>query len=105
MGNETNIELNHAPDSALPRRAEIDADRPFATTDRHIAVAARDAVRRDIWVPKVVAVTVDQGRITLEGKVEWDFQRESAERAVKDLAGVVSVNNAISVVTGAFPTR
>jgi osmotically-inducible protein OsmY len=41
--------------------------------------------------------TVQEGRISLEGTVEWHYQRERAERALLSLHGVVSVRNSIRV--------
>jgi osmotically-inducible protein OsmY len=35
--------------------------------------------------------------VTLEGQVSWRFQRNAAERAVRNLAGVVGVTNDITV--------
>ena len=42
-------------------------------------------------------VTVDKGWITLRGEVEWDYQRRSAEKAVRNLMGVVGVSNQITI--------
>jgi osmotically-inducible protein OsmY len=41
--------------------------------------------------------TVQNHRISLEGTVEWYYQRERAERAMHDLRGVVSVRNSIRI--------
>jgi osmotically-inducible protein OsmY len=40
---------------------------------------------------------VENGFVTLEGEVEWEFQRESAKNAVISLAGVRSVINSIKL--------
>ena len=42
-------------------------------------------------------------RVTLTGEVEWDYQRRAAEEAVRRLAGVVSLNNQITLRPGARP--
>jgi osmotically-inducible protein OsmY len=44
-----------------------------------------------------IVPTVTQGRIALDGSVEWQFQREAAEIAVRHLHGVVSVQNSIRI--------
>jgi osmotically-inducible protein OsmY len=44
-----------------------------------------------------IRVLVHQGRLTLEGDLEWYFQRDTAESAVRPLKGVVSVSNLISI--------
>jgi osmotically-inducible protein OsmY len=40
---------------------------------------------------------VRQGWITLEGEVDWDFQRRSAEAAVRNVKGVKGVINLINI--------
>jgi osmotically-inducible protein OsmY len=42
-------------------------------------------------------VTVREGWITLEGQVEWQYQKEAAESAVRYLTGVKGVINTITV--------
>lgn len=41
--------------------------------------------------------TVQQGRVTLEGEVATWTQKQDAERAVRNLGGIVSVANLIWV--------
>ena len=50
-------------------------------------------------VPYLSGVTpiVHDGEVTLEGEVEWRFQREQAEEVVRRLRGVKLVNNLITV--------
>jgi osmotically-inducible protein OsmY len=67
-------------------------------SDTDIATAALDGLHRSVSVPKSgVDIGVSGGIITLRGSVEWRYQRDAAERAVRDLAGVVDVVNLISV--------
>jgi osmotically-inducible protein OsmY len=51
-----------------------------------------------------IRVVVSGGLVALEGEVEWQFQREAAERAVRDLAGVVNVVNRITLSVRPTPT-
>ncbi len=44
-----------------------------------------------------VHVTVDEGWITLSGKVDWAYEKHSAEQAVRRLGGVTGVSNTIEV--------
>ncbi len=44
-----------------------------------------------------VTVRVQNGWVTLEGKVEWQYQRNAAASAIRDLAGVVGISNLIAV--------
>ncbi len=67
-------------------------------TDGDIAGAAGNQIS---WSPTIpsgsVQVTVSDGRITLEGEVEWGFQKEDAENVVHHLTGVKGVTNLISI--------
>ena len=66
--------------------------------DPEIARDAIEAIKRDLpssW-EKIRAV-VDDGWITLEGEVEWQYQRERAEEAVWGVRGVKGVVNRIEV--------
>jgi osmotically-inducible protein OsmY len=67
-------------------------------TDADIAAAAVNALRWSAMVPKdKVNVTVSNGLVTLKGEVEWNFQRDSAVRAVRDLLGVIGVSNLVTL--------
>jgi osmotically-inducible protein OsmY len=65
-----------------------------AGDDREIARAASSAL---LWDPNVphegIHVTVSRGVVTLEGDVDWPFQRDNAVRAVANLTGVERVDN------------
>jgi osmotically-inducible protein OsmY len=47
--------------------------------------------------PDRIDVTVSQGWVTLNGEVEWGFQRADAERVVRRITGVRGVSNLIAV--------
>jgi osmotically-inducible protein OsmY len=67
-------------------------------TDPDIAAAAVHALQWDAAVPAdKIQVTVSKGWITLRGQVEWQYQREDAERVVRRLSGVKGVTNLITV--------
>jgi osmotically-inducible protein OsmY len=40
---------------------------------------------------------VSNGWVTLKGNVDWQYQKDAAARAVRDLTGVRGVNNNITV--------
>lgn len=62
---------------------------------------ARDAVQALQYVLPDVAprikVIVKDGHVTLEGDVEWHYQRDRAEKAVRRVRGVTGVINAIKI--------
>ncbi len=67
-------------------------------TDEDIARAAVHAIAWNTLVPQhKVKVWVENGRVTLEGVVDWQFQRNSVDHCVRYLAGVKDVNNHIVV--------
>ena len=58
-------------------------------TDTDIARAVRQALEWDVFVPEArIRSTVSDGWVTLEGDVDYWSQREDAERAIRNLAGV-----------------
>ena len=66
-------------------------------SDSDIAGAVQSALKWDVLVPKAVTAVVRDGFVTLAGQVDWNFEREAAERAVRYLTGVVSVSNSITL--------
>lgn len=66
--------------------------------DTELAGAVEHALEWHAAVPhERLAVTVDNGWVTLGGEVEWDYQRRSAETAVRALVGVRGVSNEITL--------
>lgn len=66
--------------------------------DPDIARAALDALKWNVSVPQdKVKVKVEKGWVTLEGDVDFYYQREAAERSVRSLKGVKGVTNLIMV--------
>jgi osmotically-inducible protein OsmY len=66
-------------------------------TDADIAQDTVRAMEVRGTIPESVQAAVHHGHITLTGKVDWLYQKESAERAVRHIRGVRSVINHISV--------
>ena len=77
---------------------DIEVKLTWTRTDPEIA---RDAVRElegHVSIPADrIKVTVQNGWVTLEGSVDWQYQKTLAESAVKRLKGVVGVTNNIEV--------
>jgi osmotically-inducible protein OsmY len=75
-------------------------------TDADIARAAENALVWDVSVPPDrIKVTVEKGFLTLEGEVDWQFQKSAAEQAVQHLTGVKGVWNHISIKPKVAPTE
>jgi osmotically-inducible protein OsmY len=74
-------------------------------TDSDIAAAAVHALEWDALVPSDrVQVTVSKGWVTLRGEVDWQYQKEDAERVVRRLTGVKGVTNLITVKPHTAPS-
>jgi osmotically-inducible protein OsmY len=82
VANDIEVRLpifNQRPDPEIARDAveEIQKNLPYASD--HIRVIARD------------------GWVTLEGSVEWNYQRERAEQVVRRVRGVKGITNLIEI--------
>jgi osmotically-inducible protein OsmY len=67
-------------------------------SDTDIAKAAADALKWNVLVPEDrIKVKVENGWLTLTGEVDRDYQRRAADQAVRNLPGVKSISNLITV--------
>ncbi len=83
---------------AVANEIEVRLPGSAERTDADIAAAAVRALEWDAFVPvDKLDVTVSKGWVTLKGDVEWQFQKEDAERVVRRLSGVKGVINLITV--------
>jgi osmotically-inducible protein OsmY len=66
--------------------------------DRDIAWTAAKALSWNTLLPRDrIRVEVSGGWVTLEGSVDWRFQKTSAEESLANLAGVRGITNLIAV--------
>jgi osmotically-inducible protein OsmY len=66
--------------------------------DTDIAQSVLSALRFNVAIPyDKIQVTVESGWVTLDGEVEWQFQRTITENAIKYTLGVKGVTNRITV--------
>lgn len=83
---------------AVAEDIQVGVSPSFRRTDTEIAAAAVDALKWHTAVQEEkIKVKVENAVITLDGEVEWDYQRTNAHNAVKNLIGVRYVNNFITV--------
>ena len=67
-------------------------------SDADIARAAIDTLQWNSSIPpNHIKVVVKKGWVTLEGDVDWGYQRTTAEDAVRRLTGVTGVSNQVAV--------
>ena len=83
---------------AVANNIEVRLPRSSERTDADIAAAAVRALDWDAFVPiDKIAVTVSKGWITLKGEVEWQYQKQDADRVIRRLSGVKGVTNLITI--------
>src|SRR6266478_4555281 len=83
---------------AVANDIEVRLPNSAERTDADIAAAVTRALEWDAFVPiEKLNVTVAKGWVTLRGEVEWQYQKEDAERAVRRLTGVRGVTNLLTV--------
>ena len=74
--------------------------------DPDIAHTAVTAIRAEMpLIADNVRVLVHNSHVTLEGAVEWNFQRERVEGVVRRLRGVTSLSNMIAIEPRIQPTK
>lgn len=67
-------------------------------SDADIAQAAVNALDWNASVPRDrIKVLVEHGLVTLQGTVEYHFQKDAAETAVRNLKGVKGVSNTVAI--------
>ncbi len=77
---------------------------PSKRSDTDLAHQALSALKWHVQVPEDrLKVRVENGLVTLEGTVRWDFQRRAAYNALHNLTGVRAVLNQIRLETAASP--
>lgn len=76
----------------------------FKKTDTEIADAILRTYKWNSAVPESkIKVKVEDGNVTLEGQVDWFFQRSAAKDSIEHLIGIRHVNNYITVAQRATP--
>ena len=91
---------------AVANDLAIDLPDDAKRTDTEIAEAIVRSLKWDVMVPdERIQATVRNGWVTLEGKVEWQYQREATRDAVRNLAGVKGLTNNVEVTSPLKPER
>ena len=85
---------------------DIEVKLTWTRTDPEIARDAVHELQTHVGIPaERIKVTVRGGWVTLEGTVDWQYQKELPESAVKNLKGVIGVTNNIEVKPTVSPNQ
>ena len=67
-------------------------------SDSEIALAVATAIRNNTYhLDAYVKAAVENGVVTLNGEVDWQFQRNAVEDAIKYLIGIKAIKNQITL--------
>jgi len=82
----------------VAQELEVRLPGEFEQSDAALACSAANVLDWNSHLPKdTVKVSVEKGVLTLVGAVHYEYQRETAQRAVRNLSGVRAVTNLIRV--------
>lgn len=85
---------------ALANDIEVKLPTSSVRPDPEIARAIIDGFRWNLLVPHDdLVIKVDNGWVTIDGQVNWYYQKEEAERAVRRVTGVRGVTNLCTVMS------
>lgn len=83
---------------ALVENIEVILLSSMTKTNAEIAKDVLSALKSNWPVPRdKVTVKVEDGWVTLEGELHWNYQKEAAKSAVNNLIGVKGVTNNITI--------
>ncbi len=89
---------------AVAEKIEVRLPGTFKRSDEEIGEAAVNALEWNVSIPyERVKLQVEHGAVTLTGDVDWWYQKDQAEHAVRRLKGVVQVSNQIVVKPAVKP--
>jgi len=93
-----NIAKNVSGVKAVVEKIEVQYGSNGKITDNEIANEVLNAFKWNWEVPNnKVKVKVENGWVTLEGELQWNYQKGAAKKAVSSLTGVEGVSNNITI--------
>jgi osmotically-inducible protein OsmY len=89
---------NTAGVTAVIEKIEVKVPNSWSKNNTEIANEVLKALKNRWDLPQdKVKVKVEAGWITLTGELNWNYQKEAARDAIKDLMGVTGVTNNITI--------
>ena len=93
-----NAAKNVAGVKAVVEKIEIKFGHTDKKDDNEIANEVVNALKWNLEIPNdKVKVKVEGGWVTLEGELEWNYQKDAAKTSVNNLMGVKGVTNFIKI--------
>lgn len=90
---------------AIAQEIEVRPTSSHLTADDEIARRVVNSLTWNASVPgDQIQVTVENGFVSLSGKVSWHYQKSAAENAIDNLTGVRGVINLIEIKPSVSPT-
>jgi osmotically-inducible protein OsmY len=87
---------------AVAQELVVKVPEMFHYSDTELAHRVVNALAWDVEVPNdKIQAKVEDGWVTLDGTVDWQYQRNAAERAVRYLGGIKGVANQIAIAPSA----
>jgi osmotically-inducible protein OsmY len=75
-------------------------------TDEDIAAACVNALKADYLVPdEKIKVVISNGWVTIDGQVDWQYQKDAAFKAIRYLTGVKGLTNNIAIKPRVSPVE
>jgi osmotically-inducible protein OsmY len=100
-----NAAKNVAGVKAVVEEIEIKFASDWSKNNTEIATEVLNALKANWTLPRdKVKVTVEDGWVTLDGELTWNYQKESAKSVVKFLQGVKGVTNNIKIKSASHDT-
>ena len=85
---------------AVVEKVEVRFGIEDEVSDSEIAREVVNALKWNWEIPNdVIKVKVENNWVTLEGQLQWNYQRETAQKLVDNLMGVRGVNNKLTIKT------
>jgi len=83
---------------AVAEDIQVGPSPSYNKTDTEIAEAVVNALKwHSAVVEDRISIKVEKGFVTLEGEVEWEYQRSAAKSAIENLTGIKMIYNFITV--------
>lgn len=87
---------------AVVEKIQVDLVKPFFKSDNDLAKDITKALHWNYSIPDdKIVVKVEDGYVTLDGSVAWDYQRQDALKEVARIIGVKGITNNLTIQTAA----